>query len=239
MPFETAFVDDTVHGLLVAVRLDDAADDDGLAHLHEDERALAATWALKRRRTWAGGRIALRRALALRGFDDDVVRGVVTKDDRGAPVLPRGALGSISHKDELAVALVDTAGAGRVGVDVEPLARRSVDVARHVLTPREIAELAGLDEDARARATTVRFSAKEALYKALDPYVRRYVGFQEVEARPDASFDAGGEGGHVRSAGVAFTLALAKGGEGPFYVEGRATIRGGVVVTTVRVVATR
>jgi 4'-phosphopantetheinyl transferase EntD len=25
------------------------------------------------------------------------------------------------------------------------------------------------------------FSAKEAIYKAIDPFVRRYVGFQEVE----------------------------------------------------------
>jgi 4'-phosphopantetheinyl transferase EntD len=35
----------------------------------------------------------------------------------------------------------------------------------------------------------LRFAVKEAVYKAVDPYVRRYVGFQEVEV----VIGAGGE----------------------------------------------
>ena len=30
----------------------------------------------------------------------------------------------------------------------------------------------------------LRFSAKEAIYKALDPWVRRYVAFREVDLTP-------------------------------------------------------
>ena len=33
---------------------------------------------------------------------------------------------------------------------------------------------------------TLRFSAKEAVYKAIDPWLRRYVGFREVEVELDA-----------------------------------------------------
>ena len=50
-----------------------------------------------------------------------------------------------------------------------------------MLTEAEQAEIASLAERDRAREVTVRFSAKEAIYKAIDPFVRRYVGFQEVE----------------------------------------------------------
>jgi len=33
----------------------------------------------------------------------------------------------------------------------------------------------------RGRAVTLRFALKEAVYKAIDPIVQRYVGFTEVE----------------------------------------------------------
>jgi len=45
-----------------------------------------------------------------------------------------------------------------------------------VLTARELAALTG-----GGRGVTLRFAIKEAIYKAIDPYVRRYVGFTEVE----------------------------------------------------------
>ncbi|MBL0221008.1 MAG: 4-phosphopantetheinyl transferase family protein, partial [Myxococcales bacterium] len=48
--------------------------------------------------------------------------------------------------------------------------------ARWILTAREQETL----ED-RGRGATLRFSIKEAIYKAIDPFVRRYVAFTEVE----------------------------------------------------------
>ena len=231
--FPLAFIEQAPHGLLVAVRLDAPlaeVDEDGLALVHPDERALALPWAPRRRRTWAGGRVALRRALVEIGV---AVPGPIARDDRGAPVVPAGVRASISHKDDLAVALVarverDDEDA-RLGVDVEALpatttaAPAAPDVSRHVLTAAELAELAGLDHAARAREVTTRFSAKESVYKALDPYVRRFVGFQEVEARPDPA------------SGLVATTLLLTGGEGPFVVEARYVVRDAFVVTTARI----
>ncbi len=149
--------------------------------LHPDERALTTKFGEKRLRTFCAGRQALRAALNEAGV---VVDGAILRDDRGAPVLPKHIKASITHKDDVAAALVDVDGAGCVGVDLEfddGRDRVSVDkLARQVLTPREIALLPD-DDAARRRALFVAFSLKEALYKALDPYVRRYVGFLEVE----------------------------------------------------------
>jgi 4'-phosphopantetheinyl transferase EntD len=62
--------------------------------------------------------------------------------------------------------------------------RGSVDIASHVLAEDEFPELSALTGEERAREVLLRFSAKEAIYKALDPYVRRYVAFHEVSVTP-------------------------------------------------------
>ena len=71
-----------------------------------------------------------------------------------------------------------------------------------MLTPREQAMIAGAGEVERGRAVTLRFAIKEAIYKAVDPHVRRYVGFTEVELE----LDGDGDGGRC---GVAHALPLA------------------------------
>jgi enterobactin synthetase component D len=64
-------------------------------------------------------------------------------------------------------------------------------VSGRVLTADEIADLAGLDQHQRALIVIQVFAIKEAIYKAIDPFMRRYVGFREVSARsrPDGSVD--------------------------------------------------
>lgn len=188
--------------------------------LHPAERAMAARWADRRVRTFAAGRAALRAALRELGAD---VEGPILATPRGAPLLPPHLRGSISHKDEVAVALAAHARDVNVylGVDVELVDARRSDVSRLVLTERERAELetlAALDRPAHARAVLLRFSLKEALYKALDPYVQRWVGFHEVEVRPH----------HDGSA--PFTLHL-PASEGPFAAEGTWTARGDTILT--------
>ncbi|MCB9562765.1 MAG: 4'-phosphopantetheinyl transferase superfamily protein [Kofleriaceae bacterium] len=201
---------DLPHGVAVAVAVDapDAAPrvaatvpgrapldlDAALAALCAEERAHAAALTPVRRRDWVARRCALRAAIAQAG---GAAPGPLLADDRGAPVLPAGVLGSVSHKAGLAVALAtgDGAAAGwRVGVDVEAVTGARVDISRRILTDAELAEVAGLDGEARARAVALRFSIKEAVYKAIDPFVRRYVGFREVAVWP---------GGGAVAAGVA------------------------------------
>jgi 4'-phosphopantetheinyl transferase EntD len=159
--------------------------EDALAALPPEERAHAQTLAELRRREHASGRFALHHALA------DFTTPILVSD-RGAPLLPAGWTGSVSHKGTRAAALVAPSDGAHVGLDLERATPPKIDIAGRILTPREQRALAG-DEHARGRAVTLRFAIKEAIYKAVDPYVRRYVGFTEVE------LDLDGDGCAVRS----------------------------------------
>jgi 4'-phosphopantetheinyl transferase EntD len=68
----------------------------------------------------------------------------------------------------------------------------------------------------------VRFSAKEAIYKALDPFVRRYVAFEEVQVSP-------------RPGGDADVVATLRPAEGPFVIAATWRVLEGLVLTTARV----
>jgi len=170
----------TPHGTVVLLELaDDAELAAALAALPAAEREHALRLGEIRRREFVTGRAALHAAIG----DPEAP---VLADDRGAPILPAGWVGSISHKGALAAALAGPAGDGWIGVDVERAAPPRIDIARRVLTPREQAALADLAADPeRGRAVTLRFSIKEAIYKAIDPHLRRYVGFTEVELALD------------------------------------------------------
>ncbi len=209
------------HGRCVAVRI--PADDASLASLAEavllpEERAAASRLVARRRRSWVGGRAALRAALARAGIE----AGPVLTGERGAPILPAHVAASITHKDDVAAALVAAADGRCVGVDVEADVVRATDIASKVLASGEQAELAALPPAERAREVLLRFSAKEAVYKALDPFVRRYVGFHEVSVVP-------------RPGGDAAVTAHLPPGEGPFAIEVRWRRFEGLILTTARV----
>jgi enterobactin synthetase component D len=177
---------DLEHGRCVGIPVPADVDDDTLAAMHPEERALARSIPGGRRATWVAGRQALRAALEDLGLGG----APLLATDRGAPLVPAGALGSISHKRTLAVAVAAPRTPGlQLGVDLEEDAPLRVDVSRRVLTPRELEDFQALAPPARDRAVLLRLSAKEAIYKALDPFVRRYVSFQEAEVFPD---DKGG-----------------------------------------------
>jgi enterobactin synthetase component D len=208
------------HGRCLAVRLpEDAAGIDALAALLlPGEREFAAGFGPARRRTWIGGRAAMRLALDRIGAP----AGAVLGDDRDAPLLPAGIAGSITHKQRVAAALVARQERARIGVDIEIDEPLRFDVSRRVLAEDEVDEVAALPEAERTREVLLRFSAKEALYKALDPFVRRYVAFGEVSVTPQPD----------GSARVRTRLPAA---EGPFDVEVRWQRLDGLVLTTARV----
>lgn len=218
------------HGRCVGVRIPetDAALDALAAALAPGDQERAAAMPKPRRRTFLAGRSAMREALARLGR----APGTVPTDDRGAPVLPPGLSGSITHKvangEAIAAALVAAEGSARVGVDLELDAARPHDIAHRVLTPAELEEIAPMDAGARAREVLLRFSAKEAIYKALDPFVRRYVGFLEVEVtpRPDGTAD------------VRALLREATDGSRAFAMAVRWQRFEGLVLTTARVSST-
>jgi 4'-phosphopantetheinyl transferase EntD len=225
--FEPIFGLDLPHGRCVGVALPEAyAASDALvsaavAALPEDERRHAATLPAARRRSWVGGRIALRAALA----DLGVGTAAILSTPRGAPLLPAGARGSISHKESLAVGLAARADASawHVGVDVERIAPGKLDISKRVLRPEELARLPPPDDPQRVEELAFAFSAKEAIYKALDPFVARYVSFQEVAVarRADGTASA--------------ALDLRDGGKAPFDVDIDWFRHDDFIITTARV----
>ena len=160
------------HGACVVVELGDP--EAALARLPPAEQHRAGEFGPQRRDAYVAGRTALHLALGAAATGE--ADAPILSNDRGAPILPPGWAGSISHKGAHAAALVAPAGDGHIGVDLEVAVPPRLDIAPRILTPRELAALPD-----RGRAVTLRFSIKEAIYKAIDPYVRRYVGFTEVE----------------------------------------------------------
>jgi len=164
------------------------------ARLHPEEAAMVEAMPPARRATFVAGRLAMRAALrrTLSPLDAHLP---ILRTERGAPVLPPTVAGSVSHKHDAALALMmprASASAGvsmHVGVDLEhrpterDLARPSI--ARRILTPHELDALSLLDHDPLAQRERVilSFAIKEAIYKAIDPTVQRYVRFTEVALR--------------------------------------------------------
>ena len=202
--FATAFEVPVTDGLCLALRLPvDESTSLPLDELHQRERDMMENMKPARRITFAGGRVALRRALYT--LCDVGLDGCpVLQDGVGAPVLPEGTLGSISHTRGLVAAVIALPPDGltyagesddspsppqrAVGVDVEGTGR--------VLSPRVALrclhddERRSLDDAPSGLAASeellLRFSMKEALYKALHPLVRQTIRWHSVQILPQA-----------------------------------------------------
>lgn len=95
------------------------------------------------RQTFLLGRLALREAL---GPTSVSLEDCLLKDKHGRPYVPKGFLGSISHKRTTAVALVrahdeDASATLGIGIDVEEALANKSNIARKVLTKREMERL--------------------------------------------------------------------------------------------------
>lgn len=142
-----------------------------------EEETLGPDAAERRRLHFALGRAAARDALA----DLGVPAVAIGRAPSGEPAWPAGIVGAISHSGNLAVAVVgrrlDYAG---LGVDVEQLyPGLSSKAARRVCTPDEYTWV----DTGDALRRTLLFSAKEAVFKALFPIERVWLGFGDVELR--------------------------------------------------------
>jgi len=227
MSADVLFRIDLPHGRCVGARVPTTIETTDLIVLPEEEQAFLGNLSPARKSTWLAGRIALHAALRDIGLD----RGAVLATTRGAPELHDGVSASISHKRTLAVALAAPKSEGlSLGVDIEPVPALPAslgepgwdnhpDISSRVMTPAELAVLATVPRHQRRRDVILHFSIKEALYKALNPVVGRYVSFQEATVLPH------GDGS------VAVTLTLTKG-EGPFRVEARWSEIEGHLLTT-------
>ena len=220
--FETLFEIQLHHGQCVGVRLPELSDlsiGSLSAELSSEEIRLAETLKPLRQRTFIGGRIALRRALK----KSVAIEESMLPDDRGAPMLPTGWTGSVSHKNDVAVALVSEQTVGKLGVDIESMGPSKQQIEQMVLRPEEIEELGQLANISSKQEVLLRFSLKESVYKSLDPYVKRYVGFKEVAVSPQPN-------------GVAQIRFYLPENEGPFQTDLSWIQQGAFFLTTARTV---
>ncbi len=132
---------------------------------------------------YSSGRRVAREALRLLGIEDwpVAVRGRVRGDTWGrAPLWPEGVVGTITHSRTLSLALVvHRARLAGVGADLEPENRVAERVAERVLNERERARQQAHPDEPDWR--TMLFSAKESVYKAVNPITGEFLGFEDVE----------------------------------------------------------
>jgi 4'-phosphopantetheinyl transferase EntD len=188
-----------------------------------EEEALGSRAVEARRAYFAFGRAAARDALHELGISD----AAIGRGPAGEPLWPPGVVGAISHAGDVATAIVgrwsDYAG---LGVDVEQLSRGpSPRAARLVCRPTE---MEWVDVESGTERLTMLFSAKEAVFKALYPIERVWLGFADAELAFRA--DLGGfEARLIKSAGDAYPAG--------FVLQVRSRVVDGLVVSTTFVAA--
>ncbi|NLU81473.1 4'-phosphopantetheinyl transferase [Rhodococcus sp. HNM0569] len=157
---------------------------------HPLEAPLVARAVDKRKREFVGARHCAREAMARLGVEP----GPVLRGDKGAPVWPRGVVGSLTHCDGYRAAVVAYAmGVRSVGIDAEPHDGLPDGVLDHVSIPDERDWLAGGGLGDGVRSDRVLFCAKEATYKAWFPLTGRWLGFEDARIT-FVRDDAGGSG---------------------------------------------
>lgn len=139
----------------------------------------------KRRREYQAGRLCAFRALELA---DCAQPGLLESGPDRLPLWPKGWRGSISHSAGLAVAAVArSVSCAALGVDVEMIVSDVVaaEIRHEIMSAEEHALLGAMDE---CTTTTIVFSAKESLFKALYPHAKMLFDFKaarlvELDAR--------------------------------------------------------
>lgn len=148
-------------------------DDHGLFPEELDALARAVP---RRRAEFAAGRRAARAAMGELGLAEDAIPMAPSR----APVWPQGVVGTITHAEGVALALVARGhGYHGLGLDIEPATPLPSDLAEVVLTPAEQLD-AGKSADPALWAKRV-FSAKEAAYKCQYARTGKLLEFSAVE----------------------------------------------------------
>ncbi len=99
------------------------------------------------------------------------------KGPSGAPIWPRGIVGSLAHDSDVAVAAVASRREfASIGIDIEPAEALSPGVVRTIATPREQLSL-----NAYVYGGRLLFVAKEAVFKAVADLDQIFLDHHDVE----------------------------------------------------------
>lgn len=100
----------------------------------------------------------------------------IPRSSQRYPVWPAGLVGSITHDDEFAAAVVCPSATLRgIGIDIEPAENLPPDLSQILGSPAELAEFSDLPFGEKAL-----FSIKEAVFKAVFPHDSIFLEFHDV-----------------------------------------------------------
>jgi 4'-phosphopantetheinyl transferase EntD len=149
--------------------------DGPLALLPTEAALLGPATVDKRRRELAAGRSLARRALQQLGIAPVAILTGANRE----PVWPDEVVGSITHcYGYCAAAVVSAAGFASIGIDAEVHDVLPADVLESVTRPEERAWIARADKS--VCWDRLFFSAKESVFKAWFPIMRRWLGFEDA-----------------------------------------------------------
>ncbi|MFI9510153.1 4'-phosphopantetheinyl transferase Npt [Nocardia sp. NPDC052566] len=195
---------------------------------HPAEEHLIAKAVEKRRRDFIGARHCAR--LALEQLGEPPV--AIGKGERGAPVWPRGIVGSMTHCEGYkGAALAHKMRFRSIGIDAEPHEALPEGVLDSVSLESERKWLRG--NDSELHLDRLLFCAKEATFKAWWPLTVRWLGFEDadisftVQERPD-----GTSGGTFRSQ-ILVPGQVNDGGPALTSFDGRWLIADGLILTAI------
>jgi 4'-phosphopantetheinyl transferase EntD len=157
--------------------------------LFPEELASIREAILPRKIEFATGRWCARQALAARG----IAPGPLLRKKNGAPQWPRGVCGSITHCRGAWCASVASSSRYRsIGIDIEERSRAiSEGALSYFANDDEIGWLNKFPHDARPQNAVRLFSAKESVFKALNPLGDKrlsFVGFSVVMSSSNGEF---------------------------------------------------
>ncbi|MCF2902077.1 4'-phosphopantetheinyl transferase superfamily protein [Pseudoalteromonas sp. OFAV1] len=130
-----------------------------------------------RQAEFLAGRICAKKCLNIKSeLANQVLIGINRE-----PIWPNGVFGSISHSGDLAVSVVNNDFS--VGIDIESIIDKKVstDIQDIVSTKDEVELFKDtLSED---HSISIIFSMKEAIYKCLYPYVKKFFDFKDASIK--------------------------------------------------------
>lgn len=139
----------------------------------------------KRLSDFSTGRYCAKMALEQLDIKDVIIP--IGKDRE--PIWPEGIVGSISHCDSFAGAIVAKSDQYiSLGLDIEEIGRVTPDLWDLVFTQKEKDFLLSLSDKEIQEKSTAIFSIKEAFYKFQHPLTKTFLDFLDVEVNtPDLS----------------------------------------------------
>jgi 4'-phosphopantetheinyl transferase EntD len=196
---------------------------------HPAEAHLIEKSVEKRRRDFIGARHCARLALAELG-EPPVAIG---KGERGAPVWPRGIVGSLTHCDGYrAAALAHRLRFRSIGIDAEPHGTLPEGVLDSVSLQPERDWLTTVDRSG-LHLDRLLFCAKEATYKAWWPLTARWLGFEDAHITFTIDESSDGAGSGTFHSQILVPGQVTDGGAPLISFDGRWMIGDGLILTAI------